>query len=212
MLVTVTNLSSTATVDLPMPFNVLALAASGTSTKPVTLESFLDRDATGNPYWRQWDDLIKKGLISLTTVGEGGKQSSVLALLQLGQPTRMMLGPWIQANVAANQAAVALGVGATAAPQVDLIPTRPGSVVGIGASFSVAPAGTDLTLTLLKNGVAVAACLLTVAAGATLGRSVVFAADLHRFVAGDRLGIAVTTGAGWTATTSDVAVTIEIEG
>lgn len=124
---------------------------------------------------------------------------------------RSLLGPWVQDNVAASQAGVALKRAAAANTGTEGVSPRPGSVTGIAAAFTVAPAGTDLVLQVTKNGTPVSGCILTVAAGATLGRSAVFKASLYNFIAGDRLGVIVTTGAGWTATTSDVVVDVEIE-
>lgn len=124
---------------------------------------------------------------------------------------RQALGPWVQDNVAANQAAVVIKVGATAAPQTELVTPRAGSVTGITLSATVAPAGTDATFTVTKNGSAISGCILTVAAGATLGRSATFTPGTYPIAASDRLGVTVTTGAGWTATTSDVAVCVEVE-
>jgi hypothetical protein len=124
------------------------------------------------------------------------------------------LGPWVQDNVAANQSAVALKIGATAAPQAEAVVWRAGSLRAILASFTVAPAGTDLVVSVFKNGSLLhATAILTVAAGAALGRVASFSKDTANlsFAAGDRVGIAVTTGAGWTATTSDLAVWALIE-
>ncbi len=75
MLLTVTNLSSTVAVAVPYPFNV-SIAASGSATRGVEIEDFSADEHKGSPAWRVWDDLIKRGLISvagpvLDTVGLG---------------------------------------------------------------------------------------------------------------------------------------------
>lgn len=124
-------------------------------------------------------------------------------------------GPFVQDNVAANQSAVVVKLGATGATVVDGVAPRAGSLRGIVASFTVAPAGTDLVVSVLKNGTLIHATgILTVTAGATLGRTVTFTKDNANllFAAGDRIGVTVTTGAGWTATTSDMAVFVIVEG
>ena len=99
----------------------------------------------------------------------------------------------------------------TAAPQTEVVTPRAGSVTGITLSATVAPAGTDAVFTVTKNGSAISGCILTVTAGATLGRSATFTPGTYPIAASDRLGVTVTTGAGWTATTSDVAVCVEVE-
>lgn len=210
MNITVTNPSATDSVIVPAPVSK-TLAALATTTVPVEMDDFFARDQVlGDPLWKKWDVLLKQGLITVAIKDEGSLEIGIKAALALAAPRRQPIGPFVQDNVAANQASVALAVGATAAPQVTLVPTRDGSLVGISASFTVAPAGTDLTLQLTKEGVAVAGAILTVAAGATLGRSVTFPPGKFDFLAGQRLGVVVITGAGWTAVTSDVAVMLEI--
>lgn len=124
---------------------------------------------------------------------------------------RSFAGPWVQDNIAANQAAVALKRAAAANTGTEFVPTRVGSIVGISASFTVAPAGSTLTLTVTKNGSAVSGCVLSVTAGATLGRSTVFAPGAYPFANGDRLSVTVTTDGSWTATTSDMVVDLELD-
>jgi hypothetical protein len=126
---------------------------------------------------------------------------------------RKNFGPFVRDNVAAGLTDSVCAVGATAAPQVDLVCHRAGSLVGISASFTVAPAGANLTVKVFKNGALLnAAAILTVVPGAPLGYAVTFAKDLYTLAAGDRVGIAITTPGGWTATTSDIAVLAEVEG
>lgn len=128
---------------------------------------------------------------------------------------RKNLGPFVRDNVAASLTDSRLGVGATGAPQLDLVVTRAGSLVGIAASFTVAPAGSTMTISIFKNGALMhATAVLSVTAGATLGRATTFTKDTANLsvAAGDRIGVAITTDGSWTATTSDLAVLVEIEG
>ena len=124
---------------------------------------------------------------------------------------RTFAGPWVQDNVAANQAAVALKRAAAANTGTEFVPTRAGSIIGIGASFTVAPAGSTLVLTVTKNGSAISGCVLNVTAGATLGRSTTFAPGSYVFAAGDGISVTVTTDGSWTATTSDMVVDLEMD-
>lgn len=146
-------------------------------------------------------DAIQNLAVAVVTTGD----------LEAAGGFRREVGPFVRDNVAASLTDSRAAVGATAAPQVDIAMPRAGSIVGITASFTVAPAGSTATIKVFKNGSAVASCELSVTAGATLGRAVTFAKDLHTFAAGDRLGIAITTDGSWTATTSDLAAAIEVE-
>lgn len=129
----------------------------------------------------------------------------------LAKAWRTILAPWVQDNIGASQTAVALKVAAAANTGTSMAQMRAGSVVGIGASFTVAPAGSALTLAVTKNGSVISGCTLSVAPGATLGRSTTFATGAYTFAAGDVLGVAITTDGSWTATTSDVVVAVEVE-
>lgn len=126
---------------------------------------------------------------------------------------RSLVGPFILANVPASQTDTRLGVGASGAPQQDIVMPRAGSVMGITASFTVDPAGSDLVLEVYKNGALLnAACILTVAAAGTdLDQYAVFAKDTYTFAAGDRIGLALTTDVSWTAITSGLCAMVEIE-
>jgi hypothetical protein len=127
-------------------------------------------------------------------------------------PVREQMGVWVRDNVAAGLTDSVLSLNATAAVQLERAAIRAGSVTGIGMTLTVAPAGANLVAKVFKNGTLLnAACILTVVPGAPLGYSVSFAKGLYTFAAGDRLGVAITTPGGWTATTSDIAVSLEIE-
>lgn len=128
---------------------------------------------------------------------------------------RKTYGTFVRDNVAASLTDSRLAIGATAAPQQDLVVSRAGSLVAITASFTVAPAGSTMTISVFKNGALMhATAVLSVTVGATLGRYVVFSKDTTNLsvAAGDRIGVAITTDGSWSATTSDLAVTLEVEG
>lgn len=124
---------------------------------------------------------------------------------------RLLAGPWVQDNVAASQSAVALKVAAAANTGTEEAATRAGFISGISATFTVAPAGSTLVLTVTKNGSAISGCVLSVTAGATLGRATTFSPGIYGVAAGDRIGVTVTTDGSWTAITSDMVVNVEIE-
>lgn len=127
---------------------------------------------------------------------------------------RQMIGPWVQDNVAASQAAVALGLGSTGKPQLAIVMTRAGSLVGVSVFSSVAAAGSIATLTVTKNGVATT---LTVTLDASINGGLknfaVAAKDAAglTFAAGDTVGVTVTTDGSWSATTADINVEVQFE-
>lgn len=124
---------------------------------------------------------------------------------------RTLAGPWVQDNVAASQSAVVLKVAAAANTGTEVAAPRAGFVAGISATFTVAPAGSTLVLTVTKNGSAISGCVISVTAGATLGRATAFAQGIYGFAAGDRIGVTVTTDGSWTAITSDMVVNVDLE-
>lgn len=127
---------------------------------------------------------------------------------------RQLVGPWAQTNMAASQTDVQIGLGATGASQVDMGMLRDGFLTGIVATFTVAPAGSTMIVKVFKNGSALdATAILSVTTGSSLVRRATFTAGLAAlgFVAGDKLGIAVNTDGSWTATTSDIAVMLELQ-
>lgn len=64
MLATVTNLSSTESVDVPFPFNV-TLAASGVKVLGVNIADLNNGEEKGNPAYKQLNDMIKKKQITV---------------------------------------------------------------------------------------------------------------------------------------------------
>lgn len=126
--------------------------------------------------------------------------------------------PYGLANVAAgDNAAVAsstpvvIGFGANGAVAVSFTAIRAGSVVGFSASLSGNAAGSDAILDVYKNGALIhASATLTIASGASEGRTTI-AKDTATFAAGDNLTVVIRTASGWSATTVDLGVAVEIE-
>lgn len=119
---------------------------------------------------------------------------------------------FVRDNLAASLTDSRLAIGATGNPQLDVVMPRAGSVMGLSCALTVAPAGSNPVLEVYKNGALLdAACILTITAGADLDQYTTFAKDTYTFVAGDRIGLAVTTDGSWTATTSDLSAAIEVE-
>ncbi len=125
---------------------------------------------------------------------------------------RQIVGPFVQDNVAANQAAVALSIGTPAKTQIGHTMTRAGSLVGVSVLSNVAAAGDIATLIVTKNTVATALTVtLDAAVNGGLKNFAVAAKDAVTFVAGDVIGVTITTPAGWSAVTADINVEVQFE-
>ena len=116
---------------------------------------------------------------------------------------------FMQQNVAASQSAVAIPVLGLAG-NTEIVMPKPGSVVGISIASNEVRTGGTLTVDITINGAAPG--LQAVLDGtntqyhyATQDRR------LDAFVAGDRLGVKITTDAGWLPTTADIVVMVLVE-
>lgn len=96
---------------------------------------------------------------------------------------------------------------------VGWVAPRAGSVRSLTAALSAAAAGSDLILGVYKNGTLIhASAILTLASAssATKGNTT-FPLGSYTFAAGDVLDVRVRTGSGWSATTADLGITVEVE-
>jgi hypothetical protein len=82
----------------------------------------------------------------------------------------------------------------------------PGIIVGLTVDLSAASTGGQLTVGVTINGTEVAATTQTITT-ATAVRAI-FDRDAVQFAAGDKLGVEITTNAGWTPETAELAVTV----
>lgn len=128
-------------------------------------------------------------------------------LLHFGQP-----------NIAAGDNAtpalstpVACPFCAVATVTTGIAALRPGSLVGLSVHLSGAAAGSRAIFGVYKNGTIIdAAAIVTLIATATTA-FITFASGSYPFVAGDVIDVRVRTGSGWSATTVDAAILVEIE-
>ena len=126
--------------------------------------------------------------------------------------------PFGVANVAAGDNAtpasstpVQVGWGANGAVLAGFTAVRAGSLMGLSAALSEVAAGSDIIVGIYKNGTIFnAATIITIAAAAQTGRTT-FAKDTYTFVPGDVIDVRIRTGSGWSASTADLAVAVEIE-
>jgi hypothetical protein len=109
-----------------------------------------------------------------------------------------------QANVAASQTDVQLKDATNGVEGVTM--AFPGIIVGLTIDLSAASTGGQLTVGVTINGTEVAATTQTITT-ATAARAI-FDRDAVQFAAGDKLGVEITTNAGWTPETAELAVTV----
>ena len=116
--------------------------------------------------------------------------------------------PFAQDAVAASQSDVQLNVmevasGATLAVDEVVMPFD-GCVIGLGYSLSAAGTAGVFTIGASVNGTENATTTQTV--GTNQRSTAKFKRDAVRFVAGDRLGVEITTDGNWDGTTADLLV------
>ncbi len=89
---------------------------------------------------------------------------------------------------------------------------RAGSVVGLSANLNTAAAGSNLIVGVYKNGTIInASAIVTLASGSSdVKANGTFAAGSYTFAAGDVIDVRIRTGSGWSATTADASVSVEI--
>jgi hypothetical protein len=109
-----------------------------------------------------------------------------------------------QANVAASQTDVQLKDATNGVEGVTM--AFPGIIVGLTIDLSAASTGGQLTVGVTINGTEVAATTQTITT-ATAVRAI-FDRDAVQFAAGDKLGVEITTNAGWTPETAELAATV----
>jgi hypothetical protein len=113
---------------------------------------------------------------------------------------------WVQQNVAANQTNVALS--ALVSTNFDTIKMmRGGSVVGMSTRLTEAITAGTLTVTLTKNGVA---GTLSIPHTSGVGSVSTQAVGIDTYVAGDLIGIQITTTAGFLPVTTDLEAWLEV--
>lgn len=89
---------------------------------------------------------------------------------------------------------------------------RAGSITGLSVNLSSAAAGSNLIVSVHVNGTLVnAAAIVTLtSAGSQVKGQAVFAHGLYPIVAGDVVDVRIRTGSGWTASTADCSIAVEI--
>lgn len=150
-------------------------------------------------------------VIKRSGVGIVGAEPSTLT-------TRQTI-PFGQANVAAGDNAtpasstpVVLPWCAASGVSVGWVAPRAGSLVGLSAALSGAAAGSNLIVGVYKNGTIINSAAIVTLASATSDTKAygTFTQGTYTFVAGDVIDVRIRAGSGWSATSVDLGVAVEI--
>jgi hypothetical protein len=120
---------------------------------------------------------------------------------------------WVQNNVAAGQAAVDLSALLSTSFD-DLKMIRAGSIVGLGTRFSQAITDATANSCIVRvavNGVAGTLNIVHTSGSNPSGGEATQAAGIDTFVAGDRIGVEITTLGSFTPVTTDVEALLELQ-
>lgn len=131
--------------------------------------------------------------------------------LDFGGGYRQTFEGWFQNGTpaASGPTQLALFGSGTAFPNVVIFP-RAGSVTGVWVKTDDPRTAGSLTVEVYKNGVATGLTAVLDGTNTTF-KATTQAKDLDTFVAGDELGIRVTTDAGWTPVTANIRAGLEVE-
>lgn len=97
MLLTVTNLSSTAAVSVGYPVNQ-SIAASGSVTVGVSLDDLLFRREKGDPAYKAFNDQVKRGDISFSWAADANESGLIPMDLLLGRSRIIKTGRIVAAG------------------------------------------------------------------------------------------------------------------
>ncbi len=100
--------------------------------------------------------------------------------------------------------------GVTSLGTAAFVAMRDGSVTGLSVKLNAAAAGSSIIFGVYKNGTIInASAIVTIATSGTSAHAT-FTLGSYTFVAGDVLDVRVRTGSGWSATSADAAVMVEV--
>jgi hypothetical protein len=139
----------------------------------------------------------------------GGITGGVRQILPFGEPN-IAFGD--NASPALSTPVVTHWCGVTALGAVGFVAPRAGSLTGLSVNLSVAAAGSNVIFGVYKNGTIFNAAAIVTLASATsdVKANTTFAEGTYTFAAGDIITVYHRAGSGWTATTSDASVAVEI--
>lgn len=140
----------------------------------------------------------------------GGISGGVRQLLHFGQPN-VALGD--NATPASSTPVQVYACGVSALSTCGFTALRAGSLTGLSVSLSGAAAGSNCIVGVYKNGTIINASAIVTLASATSDTKArgTFTSGLYAIAAGDVIDVRVRTGSGWSATTVDAFIAVEIE-
>ena len=131
------------------------------------------------------------------------------AFVPFGQ-TNIIAGD--NATPASSTAVQAHWCGVAGLTTAGFVAMRAGSITGLSINLNTAAAGSNLIVGVYVNGVitnAAAIATLT-SAGSQTKKEATFTHGLYPIEAGDVVDVRIRTGSGWSATTADAAISVEI--
>lgn len=102
--------------------------------------------------------------------------------------------------------------GVAALSTAGFVAMRAGSITGLSVNLSAAAAGSNLIVGVYVNGTIanVSAIVTLTSAGSQVKGQTTFTHGLYPLVAGDVVDVRIRTGSGWSATTADLSIAVEI--
>ena len=114
-----------------------------------------------------------------------------------------------QDNVAASQASVAMGM-LGASGNVSYVLPRDAHITGISVFSNAARTASTITVKPTIDGVESTTLSAVLDGTNTTVKSSLQAVNKNKATAGQKIGVKITTPAGWTPTTADIIVTLEV--
>lgn len=140
----------------------------------------------------------------------GGITGGVRQLLPFGQPN---VDEGDNATPASSTPVQTHACGASALSTCGFVAMRAGSLTGLSVNLSGAAAGSNAIFGVYLNGTIINAAAIVTLASATSDTKarVTFTSGSYAIAAGDVIDVRVRTGSGWSATTVDAFIAVEIE-
>lgn len=186
----------------------------GTTDYPGTLDTNTT-EPTGDPTDPTPIEGAKLAAVAIQTelgVNPAGNLADVVTRLDVetdsdGKHTFKLPHMFMQDNVAASQAAVALALAGALPVEIEM--PWAGSVVGVSVLSNDSRTAGTLTVDATINGAVTG--LQAVLDGTNPDHhSASQAIDADAFVVGDRIGVKITTDAGWLPVTADIVVVVYV--
>jgi hypothetical protein len=128
-------------------------------------------------------------------------------------PVQLAVFTYGQDTLAASQTDVNISraIGESAQTVATFVAPFKGCVVAMGATFSATGTAGEITIGVTNNGTENAATTQTLAAAVSMSEAyAAFGREVMPFVAGDNIGVQISTNGAWNATTADLSVDVYV--